>query len=166
MGSVPKDYPYILGSLVNAVSNGLRNTGKDTFSYPRMMDFGRFIADCSSGLEWEEGYWQTIYSDNQTLGVEQSIESDPFATALVEMMESLAKDKIHLWQGTSSALLKALADKLPHEETIYNKAWPKYNQVKGRLRRIAPSIATKGITWEERKSNGERLIDVYIEQGQ
>jgi phage regulator Rha-like protein len=157
------DYPYILGSIVNAISYGLRNRGTDTSSYPRMMDFGRFVAECAPALGWEEGYWQNIYSDNQSVGIQQSIESDPFAVALVEMMESLAKDKIHIWQGTSSDILKVLADKLPHEDTIYNKAWPKYNQVKGRLRRIAPLIAAKGITWEERKSNGDRLIVIHIE---
>lgn len=164
--SFEKDYPYILGSLVNAISCGLRNKGADASSYPRMMDFGRFIADCSPSLDWEEGYWQTIYNDNQKIGVEQSIESDPFAAALVEMMEELAKDKIYMWQGTASELLKALAEHLSHEDTIYNAGWPKYNQVKGRLRRISPSIATRGILWENRKSNGKRLIEIFIKTGQ
>lgn len=159
------DYPYILGSLVNAVSCGLKNKGNDVSSYPRMMDFGRFIADCSPALDWDEGYWQTIYTDNQTVGVEQSIESDPFAAALVEMMEQAAKDTIFLWQGTSSELLKALSDRLSHEDTIYNKAWPRYNQVKNRLRRISPSIATKGITWEERKTNGKQMLEIFIVPG-
>ena len=160
-----KDYPYILGSLVNAVSCGLKNKGNDKSAYARMMDFGRFIADCSSALDWEEGYWQTIYTDNQQSGVEQSIESDPFAAALVEMMEQSANDKIYMWQGTASELLKALADRLSHEDTIYNTGWPKYNQAKGRLRRISPSLASKGITWIERKSNGKRLIEIFIKQG-
>ncbi|WP_214888658.1 hypothetical protein [Carnobacterium sp. ISL-102] len=153
-----KDYPYILGSLVNAVSTGLRNKGKDTSSYSRMIDFGRFIAESSEALNWEDDYWQTIYSDNQVAGVEQSINSDPFALAVVEMMEQLATDKLTSWRGTSSELLKKLADNLPSEDTIYNRAWPKYNQVKGRLRRIAPLMATKGIEWSEARSNGKHLL--------
>lgn len=157
-----KDYPYILGSIVNAVSIGLKNKGKDISSYARMIDFGRFVADCSEALDWEDGYWQTIYSNNQVAGVEQSINSDPFALAVVEMMEQLATDKLAIWKGTSSDLLTKLADNLPSEDTIYNKAWPKYNQVKGRLRRIAPLMATKGIEWSDTRSNGKNLIMLTI----
>lgn len=157
-----KDYPFILGSLVNAVSTGLRNKGKDKSSYSRMIDFGRFVADCSEALDWETGYWQTIYSDNQVAGVEQSINSDPFALAVVEMMDQLATDKLTTWKGTSSDLLTKLAENLPSEDTIYNRAWPKYNQVKGRLRRIAPLLATKGIEWSDTRSNGKNLIMLII----
>lgn len=160
-----KDYPYILGSLINAVSAGLKNKGNDTSSYSRMIDFGRFIADCSDALDWETGYWQAIYSDNQVSGIEQSINSDPFALALLEMMESLAADRLYEWKGTSSELLQKLADALPAEDTIYNRAWPKYNQVKGRLRRIAPLLANKGIEWSEARSNGKYLIVLTITSG-
>lgn len=160
--SFNKDYPYILGSIVNAISVGLMNKGKDKSSYSRMIDFGRFIADCSKALNWEDGYWQTIYSDNQLAGVEQSINSDPFALAVVEMMERLESDKLATWKGTSSELLKTLADNLPTEDTTYNSAWPKYNQVKGRLRRIAPLMGTKGIEWSDTRSNGKNLIMLTI----
>lgn len=157
-----KDYPYILGSIVNAVSAGLKNKGKDKSSYARMIDFGRFIADCSEALDWEDGYWQTIYADNQTTGIEQSINSDPFALAVVEMMDNLAIDGLTTWKGTSSDLLNKFAKILPSEDTIYNRAWPKYNQVKGRLRRIAPLLATKNIEWTDTRSNGKNFIKLTI----
>lgn len=153
-----KDSPYILGALVNAVSTGLRNKGNDRTPYPRMQDYGRFIADSSEALEWDKGYWQDIYIKNQATGAEQSITSDPFASALVDMMQELRADNLKEWTGTSSELLETLSNQLPAEETTYNRAWPKYNQVKSRLRRIAPLLDSKGIEWEDTRSNGKRLI--------
>lgn len=158
-----KDYPYIFGALVNAVSVGLRNKGKDRTAYERMQDFGRFVGDCAEGLGWEKGYWQQIYSNNQQDGIEQSIYSDPFATSLVEMMEQLKRVNLTTWEGTATDLLARLAEGLPVDETTYNRAWPKNNQVKSRLRRIAPLLNNKGITWEDKKSNGNKLILLTIE---
>jgi hypothetical protein len=160
--SFEKDYPYIFGSIVNAVSYGLRNRGKNQAVYPRMMDFGRFVGDCASALGWTESYWQGIYIDNQAAGVEQSIETDPFASALVDMMEDFAQDGLFFWEGTASQLLERLARRLHLIDISRDAAFPKANQVKGRLRRIAPSIAAKGITWAERKSSGKRLISIEI----
>ncbi|WP_161878613.1 hypothetical protein [Alkalibacterium sp. MB6] len=159
-----EDAPYILGSLVNAVSTGLKNKGSDKTAYARMQDYGRFIADCSEALGWEKSYWQEIYPKNQDAGIKQSIDSDPFAAALVEMMEELKSDKLFEWEGTASELLEKLSDNLPSEETTYNRAWPKYNQVKSRLRRIAPLLDNRGITWEEERLNSKRLIFIRIER--
>lgn len=158
-----QDYPYILGSLVNAVSTGLKNKGIDRTPYARMQDYGRFISDCSMALDWESGYWQEIYPKNQNAGISQSIESDPFAAALVELMEGMKSDNLHEWTGTATELLNELASKLPQEDTTYNRAWPKANQVKSRLRRISPLIDNRGISWEDKRSNGKNLIHVLIE---
>ncbi|WP_225743660.1 hypothetical protein [Marinilactibacillus sp. Marseille-P9653] len=158
-----KDFPYILGSLVNAVSVGLKNKGTDNTPYARMQDYGRYIAECSEVLGWKTGYWQKIYPENQGQGIEQSINSDPFAFSLVDMMERLKQDEIFTWTGIASELLEALSKDLPSEETAYNKAWPKYNQVKSRLRRIAPLLSNRGINWEDIRSNGKNLIIVTID---
>ena len=157
-----QDYPYIFGSIVNAVVCGLRNNGKDNSAYPRMMDFGRFIANSTPALEWDEGYWQGIYIENQESGVENSIESDPFASELVEMMEDYARDGIFTWEGTSAELLNRITLRLHPLDITRDNAFPKYNQIKARLRRIAPSIASRGIKWMERKSNGKQLISITI----
>lgn len=158
-----KDYPYIFGALVNAVSVGLRNKGKDKTAYTRMQDFGRFIADCSEGLGWEQGYWQEIYPNNQQTGIEQSINSDPFASSLVDMMEQFKRDGLETWEGTATDLLTRLAKDLPSDETTYNPAWPKRNKVKGRLRRIAPSLNSRGIKWSDERNGNERLIRLTID---
>lgn len=156
------EFPYILGSLVNAVSVGLKNKGKDKTAYARMQDYGRYVSECSEALGWEEGYWQKIYPKNQGQGIEQSINSDPFASSLVDMMERLKQDDVFNWTGTSSELLDTLSNDLPPEETTYNKAWPKYNQVKSRLRRIAPLLDNRGIDWEDKRENSKRLIFISI----
>lgn len=158
-----KDFPYILGSIVNAVSTGLENEGNDKTAYTRMQDFGRFVADSSPALEWEDGYWQEIYPKNQDKGINQSIDSDPFASALVEMMEELKNDELYEWTGTSTELLEKLSSQLPPDETTYNRAWPKYNQVKSRLKRIAPLLDNRVITWEDTRSNGKNLIIIRIQ---
>lgn len=159
-----KDAPLIFGSLVNAVSCGLKNAGKDKTAYARMQDYGRFIANCAEALEWEDNYWQEIYPKNQDIGISQSIDSDPFAGALVDLMESKKTDRLYHWNGTSSELLETLSDALPPDETVYNRAWPKYNQVKSRLRRIAPLLENRGITWDEERLNSKRLIVITIER--
>jgi hypothetical protein len=77
-------------------------------------------------------------------------------------MEDFAQDGLFFWEGTASQLLERLARRLHLIDISRDAAFPKANQVKGRLRRIAPSIAAKGITWAERKSSGKRLISIEI----
>lgn len=157
-----QDYSYILGSIVNAVSVGLSNKGKDQSSYPRMIDFGRFIQESSSALGWDVGYWKTTYINNQKDGVEQSLESDPFAASIVSMMRESQDKGLLMWRGTATRLLEVLTEYLPEEERRYNQAWPKSNKVKARLRRIAPSLKDVGITWEDARSASERLVVLRI----
>lgn len=156
------DYPYILGSLVNAVSTGLKNKGKDKTAYARMQDYGRFIADSSEALGWAKGYWKELYKQNQNDGLDQSIESDPFAAALVDKMERLKEQEVYEWSGTATELLDELATELMVTDIPYNRSWPKTNQVKGRLRRIAPLLDSKGISWGDTRSNGKNILIITV----
>ena len=152
-----KDYPYILGSLVNAVHTGIKNDGLDKSSYPRMIDFGRFIQNASPALGWDIDYWQKTYIKNQRDGIEQSIESDPFASALVDLMEDIKRLGLTTWRGTATELLEKLAKFVPEDETFYNNAWPKSNKVKSRLRRISPLLKDRDIIWQYGRENGKNI---------
>lgn len=158
-----KDYPYIFGALLMALVEGLKNEGRDKTKYPRLQDFGKFIGGCTETLGWEDGYWQTIYLNNQDKGIEKNIDSDPFASALVEMMEEFREQHLYFWKGTASDLLDKLGRKVSLE-IIRSTAWPKSNVVKPRLKRISPSLRARGITWDDKERDKKnRYITIYIE---
>lgn len=153
-----QDYPYILGSLVNAVSEGLKNKGQSNESYSRMLDFGRFIEECAPALNWEKEDWQRVYSENQNTGIQNSIESDPFISNLIALLYH-ARDigKNEPMEVTASQLVSDILAFSNDSEAAYNKAYPKSNQVKGRLKRSASLLEAENVIWHTRKSKGQIL---------
>lgn len=150
-----KDWPFIFGSLVHAISIGLKNENLNQSEYKRMQDFGEWVGNCSKGLGWEDGYWEEIYEANQIEGVEQAISTDPFAVGIMNLMDEGSE-----FTGTATILLTKIATFFPEEEMRYNRAFPKSNQIKARIKRISPLLREYGIEVSYRRSQGKSLIEI------
>lgn len=149
--------PRILGALLDAVAEGLRNI--DTVKLdrlPRMADFARWIVACEPALPWEAGAFMEAYVGNRADAVSLALESDCVAVAVKDFLEHKES-----FEGTATELLDELVDYVP-EKTAKTRAWPKTPRtLSNRLRRAATFLRRTGIEIETgiREGNtGRRLV--------
>ncbi|GGF24250.1 ATP-binding protein [Halobacillus andaensis] len=133
--------PQIMGALLDAISGALSeisNTYLD--SKPRLADFALWATAAERTLGWYKGEFMDVYNRNRSDAIEQGLESNPLAVAVLEFMEYRS-----VWEATSSETLANLSNYAGDERVKKSKAWPSVNKLKEWLRRIAPGLKTKGI---------------------
>ncbi len=119
-----------------------------------MADFALWVSAAEPDLGWPEGAFLDAYEHNRTVGVEQSIESDPIAAVIIEITEG----KDHAC--TTVELLDRLTKKAP-DEIRSSRWWPRAPNVLGRrLRRLAPALREIGIEVSWSRSDGRRIVAV------
>jgi hypothetical protein len=174
--------PKIFGALLDEVAATLRNLPHVHLEQlPRMADFARILAALPS--ETPNTKHKTLFkhktqntlsdTNNQEPGTPNSplaiylqlidrlavevIEGDPVAVALGDLMETR-----QTWQGTATELLSIL--RRPED----SRGWPKTAQpLTARLKRLAPSLRTMGITIDFTRTSGfmrTRLINLKAMQ--
>lgn len=143
----------ILGGLCDVVVGGLNELPQTTLEkYPRMADFALWITACEHHLGWYQGEFIDIYNKNRGKAIDQGIESDPFASAVIEIMKRTDE-----WVGNASQLLGE-ASKYTDARTERSSAWPTSRSVRNRLRRINPSLKKKGIDYEPYENKMKRTL--------
>lgn len=152
------DAPRVLGSLLDAMSVGLRELPKTRLARaPRLADFAKWGVACEAGLGWSEGSFLDAYAENRRDLADGAFEADPVATAIAELAASVPGD---LWTGTPTELLAALGEKVA-ETVRRSRAWPMTAQGLGnRIDRVAPLLRQRGVT-VTRKHSGIRLITIH-----
>ncbi|MDL1966518.1 MAG: toprim domain-containing protein, partial [Candidatus Desulfofervidus auxilii] len=151
--------PYILGGLLDAVCEGLRNINHVHLDkLPRMADFALWIVATEPALPWEEGQFIKAYANNRKNIITNAVNTDVFANTLVQWFEN----KGH-WEGTVGNLLKELEEFMVEEgeddKIIKSKYWPKDNASVGRkLRRIASFLREMEIDIDFSRSKKNRKI--------
>ena len=139
--------PAILGALLDAVVEGLRRLPETRPpKLPRMADFALWAMACETAL-WPAGTFWSAYCGNRDEAVEEVIDADPVAAALLAFMAMRTE-----WTGTASDLLGALAE-AAGERVAKAKTWPgSPRALAGRLRRAATFLRKVGIEvafWRE-----------------
>lgn len=148
-----QDRPAILRALCNGVSAALRNFDQvSTENLPRMADFAKWVIAGEDGLPWENGtFLKTMQNMRATL-VEESIDADSTALAVLKFM----KDRNN-WKGTATSLLADLAMCIEPDKQKYPK-FPKLpNHLSRNLKRISAFLREKGLLFEKSHS-GARSI--------
>jgi hypothetical protein len=147
--------PRILGALLDAVSCGLRsyeNTRVE--SMPRMADFAKRVVAAEQKLPWKPGQFIEIYQSNRDESAMTSFESDVVAMAIKKFIEEERQ-----WQGTTTELKQKLEESHGMAGFINDKFWPKNpSQLSNRIRRISPSLRAAGISVDEKKVRGQKLL--------
>jgi hypothetical protein len=120
---------------------------------PRMADFGRVLA-ATDAAGITSGALERFRRQQSRIAGEV-IDADSFGTALVELAR-----RGNRWQGTATELLAELlpdGEKPPHD-------WPKSNGVAGRIKRLAPALASHGVHAHvpKERSNRGRIITVEV----
>jgi hypothetical protein len=147
-----KARPSILGALFDAVAGALAGVSSLRLEgMPRMADFALWAAAAEGALGWESGSFIKAYVGNREEANEATLEADPVAGAVRELM----KDRDE-WSGTATQLWKELGD-LVGEEIRHTNAWPGApNALSARLKRLAPSLRGVGIEYEEVQEAGSK----------
>jgi hypothetical protein len=148
--------PYILGALLDAVSEALKNISEVKLkSLPRMADFAEWVVAAEPTLPWEGGEFLEAYEGNRAEAVEVSLDSDPVAAAILKLVDQEGE-----WEGTSTELLVML-EGLIKDSILKTRFWPKDSRsLSGRVDRAAPFLREVGITIEKSRKSGRRLISI------
>jgi len=114
-----KAHPRILGALLDAVVEALRNYKSVKLEkLPRMADFAKWVVAAEPVLPWASGTFLKAYNQNRSGAIEATLETDPLATAVRELMKDQKE-----WKGTSTELLSAL-EALVDDRTKKEEGWP------------------------------------------
>ena len=148
--------PGVLAALLDAVVVGLQRRGTVSLDrLPRMADFALWVVACEPALPWDEGAFLEAYAAARDHSVRNSIDADPVATAIVELLDSEGT-----WTGTSTELLAAL-DARRDDGSRPPKDWPdSARKVGGRLKRAAPSLRSAG--WDVEYGDGRKRYTIHI----
>lgn len=154
--------PKILGLLLDAVSQALKNVGAiEVEDLPRMADFVKWVYAGISALgidpvDFLEAYRWNIQDINQL-----ALESSPAANAIMMLAANLKEGG--RWEGTATELLERLCidtdDGVQHQ-----RDWPKNPRaLSAILKRLAPNLRAIGVDVTYGRGHGEKII--YIRKG-
>jgi hypothetical protein len=156
-----KERPRILGALLDAASHGLRHLPETRLQkLPRMADFAIWATACEEAL-WPAGTFMSAYSGNLMAAIDEVIEADPVASAVLVLIETRTE-----WTGTASELLGALGD-VAGEKITKSKSWPPSPKaLSGRLRRAGTFLRKKGveITFDREGHARTRTISIAADR--
>jgi hypothetical protein len=148
--------PRILGSLLDAVSLGLRKLPNIHLEQlPRMADFALWATACETAF-WPAGTFVRAYQANRRAAVEDLIEADPVTARVRAIMANR-----RMWTGSASDLLRVGTDSLADGLSNGGPGWPKNPRaLAGRLRRAQTFLRTMGIemTFHREGRGGARTI--------
>lgn len=148
--------PRVLGTLLDAVSAGMRRIG----SIPeeptgRLADFEMFARAAEVGLGFKEGTFASAYKRNRDDLAAATYEADPLANAVRDLITAYPGG----WTGTPTELLSALNARVS-EGTQRQRNWPQTSiSIGSQVDRIAPVLRSQGIAVERRHS-GVRTISI------
>ncbi|MQW23952.1 MULTISPECIES: hypothetical protein [unclassified Lactococcus] len=148
------DHPFILGALLNVASMALKNQGKSNFNKSRFTDWGRFVEDGSTSLDWEADHFSTIYLNNISQAQETLIQSNYFILGLIEILDQE-------YTGSISYYAVPLIDKINSFDFIPNNLpngiIPHPQKIKERLNRDKALLNQSGISWKHSIKAGKTL---------
>lgn len=154
-------HPDILGGLCTAVSMALRNIDSvELSSLPRMADFAKWITAAEPALPFPEGQFSAAYESNRQEIIDEAIESDPVASAVVKFAYCYRQ-----WSGTPTDLLQQLNLFVTDDIKRLN-LWPKQpNSLSRSLKRSVTFLREKDIEVSFVKS-GVRTINIVLNSPQ
>jgi phage/plasmid primase-like uncharacterized protein len=157
--SFAKQRPFILGSLLDAVSTALKERNWKPPKLPRMADATAFIlrAEKGDGLPWLEGTYQKTLENAEDAKRIIALDTDLVGCAILRLIEEGGGN----WSGSMGDLYSQISDMMEIEQKRY---LPQIYNLGRKLTELAPLLRQEGITIErKRKSKG---FFIYIWRGE
>lgn len=141
-----RELPQILGALYTAVSAALQRLPNTTIAgMPRMADFAVWATAAEPALGFSEGEFLRAYQGNRVDAVQETLEGDAVAVAILAFMEQQEQKGRQNWQGSCKELNPYL-EAFVEDGTKKSDAWPKTPRaLSGRLRRLVTFLRESGI---------------------
>jgi len=148
-------HPEILGGLCSTIATALQNIDSIQLpSLPRMADFAKWVTAAEPSLPFPPGSFWAAYKNNRTEIIDEAIEADPVASAVIGMVAQFPH-----WTGTATQLLQML-NGYTTDEIRRLSIWPKQANVLSRkLKRAVTFLREKGVMLTFEKS-GTRSITI------
>ena len=145
-------HPYILGSLFDLASSGLRNITKvDLKNKPRRADFAVWLAACE--LDENEKKLLPAYLSNINDIITMSLDNDPLASAIIEWFESKEE-----WKGSVTELKNQILNIAGKERK--NEIPKASNKFSERLIRLSSFLRKVGIDIKRKRTNSGSIITI------
>lgn len=146
--------PRILGSLLDAVSAGLRELPSvKPANLPRMADAAMWVTAAGPSLGLKPGAFLAALGRDAEAKNAATLEASPIGPAILSFM----RGRSH-WTGTASSLLSGLETE-PHSNNReqHERGWPKTaSNLSHELRRLAPVLRQAGVSVEIGKRQSDR----------
>ncbi len=151
-----REHPQLLGSLLDAVSGGIRLRPEVRLrALSRMADLERWGEAVVRGLGWAPGTFVDAYQANRRATCEQALEDSPLFVALTSALDSYRS--LHC----SATELLGILDGFRPEHASVATGWPKSPWgLSTMLRRLAGQLRTIGIDCTAARSHSGRVITV------
>jgi hypothetical protein len=150
--------PAILGALLDAVAEGLRNETASVSNLSRMADFEHWVCACETAFA-PAGTFSKAYRENQSNSAVDALDAEPVARGFVEFLKTTSD-----FEGTHQDLLRQLTAFLPTPPGA--RFWPSTPRaLSSILRRAAPNLRKAGVTMDHLRQSGgnrERIIRANI----
>ena len=151
--------PLILGALLDAVVEGLRNLPTTQLpKLPRLADFALWATACETRFWSTETFWAS-YCGNLEEAIDDVIDADPVASSVRSLLETRAG-----WSGTATTLLPILCT-FAGDKVARSRSWPENARaLANRLRRAATFLRKAGITvnFEREGHSRTRIIHLTV----
>lgn len=150
-----KAQPFILGSLLDAVSVALRNLPNVQLDrLPRMADFAKWVTAAEPALGLKPGAFMAAYTGNRESANALALDGSPVAESVQKLLDECE------WEGTASALLERLGG-IVGETGTRRREWPSSARtLSNALRRLAPNLRAVGCEVSFSESHHPRKISI------
>jgi hypothetical protein len=155
MAAFNAERPAIMGVLLDSVAHGLKQYSQTHLDgLPRMADFALWGSACEDAL-WKPGTFMGAYAANITSGIENIIEADLVAGAVMDFMTTVEVEVV-----MSLAALLAILSERVGEKTAKHSDWPKTpRKLTGQLTRVATAVRKMGVEISRPKRDShQRLV--------
>jgi hypothetical protein len=155
-----RDWPLILGGLLDAVSAGMRVLPNLQLSgLARMADAERWGEAVARGLGWAPGTFTNTLGANRAAVNESALEESPVAVTLIDLAI-----RCPLFRGTMQELLQTLTA-LSRSNTTRSSDWPKSPRALSvKLRHLAPQLRPIGIEVEFERERLGRFVTIGMNE--
>jgi hypothetical protein len=152
-----REAPAILGTLLDAVSAGLRNLPNTHVpGLPRMADFALWACAVGPACGWSQDEFLDAYTANRNDANELTLEASPI-TAPLRAMVGKWSEEAESSQYTAATLLAEL-ELEADESTQHQSSWPKNARALSQvLRRLQTNFEAIGIGLELPKGSGRTI---------
>jgi len=155
-GEFSKQQPHILGALLDAAVEGIRNLPLISLERPpRLADFALWVSACEEALGIKPGEAMAAFRANSAEARDVALEASPLYHPLVELAR----------QGFNGTIaeLRARLEIMVGDATRRSVRWPKAsNGLSSALRRMAATLRAAGIDLQFSRNNeqGKRMVSV------